>query len=50
MSYAVGAIIGILMLLILILALWKSNAFSKMRIFNNKLEDELKQNKQITCL
>lgn len=41
-SYALGVGIGLIMLALLVIALWKSNAFSKMRIFKTKLEDEQK--------
>ncbi len=44
--YALGIFIGLLLLLALILALWKSNAFSKMRVFKKQMDEEEKRDRQ----
>ena len=39
--FIVGTIIGILLLLVILAMLWKSGAFSKMRIFQKRMDEAL---------
>ena len=44
--HALGVLLAIILLTLIVVLLWKTKAFSKMRIFRNKMDEAQNQGKQ----